>query len=51
MKRGITILAALLASCVATAPAFAHTGVDLHFNVGLGAFERIFGTSTETFAG
>ena len=27
MKRAITILAALLASCVATAPAFAHTGV------------------------
>ncbi len=27
------------------------TIVDLHFNVGLGAFEPIFGTSIETFAG
>ena len=26
-------------------------GVDLHFNLGLGAFEPIFGTSIETFAG
>ena len=25
--------------------------VDLHFNLGLGAFEPIFGTSIETFAG
>jgi hypothetical protein len=25
--------------------------VDLHFNVGLGVFEPIFGTSIETFAG
>ncbi len=26
-------------------------GVDLHFNVGLGAFEPVFGTSIETFTG
>ncbi len=30
---------------------FVGAGVDLHFNVGLEAFEPIFGTSIETFAG